>query len=745
MEINCVSDGLCVKNNRTMSLKLQMLRSLVEQRLTAAAEEIFGLVERTMVEYEEELCQTKEENQRQKQILDSVLNPQVVAHPPDVQDLPVLKEDIPFDQEEDWTSPSVDPDPEPSLMKEEQEEMKINDTEQLIPLSEFASTAAFSESHPSGLDSPQSQNAFMFLDPESPCGKHQRMNTEGLQLVESVLTTKPGGEQIINEYHETQTLSDVSRRKMVKILTADMTEKNGTSPSREVKEMYARGIITLFPNLRDPLSKNGYEHYYDAETGSGYLAWRIKTIQRSIPKERRASVQEASELNGDDDVTEVCSGPRSSKRQRTNTDAQQLVESVLITKPGGERIINEYNETQTLSDVSRRKMVKLLTDDMTEKNGTSPPREVKEMYARGIIDLFPNLRDPFSKNGYEHYYNAESGGGYLAWKIKTIQRSIPIEKRSQFRHKSRNRSETKRVHVKAPSGEQPAGGPTVRRESQFVPVTVLGEAECKDAIALMKRSADEDTVKNTMKLTFVHRRNLVLDPQQSTNILLDFPRFRDVPGLVEQDFVLMFGEDTSGRFLQRWSDMFKARVVEECRKLAFSPDLEDLRRSADPVQFGIEDHHGWDSDLSSVLMLSHLIPPTAQGRKRPGKVSPSQAEKHMIVFKQTGPSRILQDHLDSVTASRPHPHLLAVGDRKSLIQRFFVIVDGTAIPCRSNSSLAAFDELFKAHFVFGKAYDAVLHNMFTFIQTTVYNIDVGRVRESPRVAEVRARLLQYIW
>ena len=43
---------------------------------------------------------------------------------------------------------------------------------------------------------------------------------------------------------------------------------------------------------------------------------------------------------------------------------------------------------------------------------------------------------------------------------------------------------------------------------------------------------------------------------------------------------------------------------------------------------------GWDSDLSSVLLLSHLIPPSAQGRKRPGKVSASQAEKHLVIFKK---------------------------------------------------------------------------------------------------------------
>lgn len=47
------------------------------------------------------------------------------------------------------------------------------------------------------------------------------------KLVESILTKKSGGERIINEYNRTKSLLDESRRKMVNILAADMTEKNG--------------------------------------------------------------------------------------------------------------------------------------------------------------------------------------------------------------------------------------------------------------------------------------------------------------------------------------------------------------------------------------------------------------------------------------------------------------------------------------------------------------------------------------
>ncbi|KAI3371363.1 hypothetical protein L3Q82_023962 [Scortum barcoo] len=151
-----------------------------------------------------------------------------------------------------------------------------------------------------------------------------------------------------------------------------------------------------------------------------------------------------------------------------------------------------------------------------------------------------------------------------------------------------------------------------------------------------------------------------------------------------------------------------------------------------------------------------MIPPSVQGRKRPGKVSATQAEKDFVVFKkvllqlrnsncvsaclfsQSGTS--IQEHLDAVTAST-QPCLLAAGVRKNAVHQFFIIIDKNALPCRSTSSLGAFDELFKAHFVFGTSYTTMPNNMYAFIQTTVYNIDVGKIKESLHVAEVRVRVL----
>ncbi|XP_037651646.1 uncharacterized protein LOC119503752 isoform X5 [Sebastes umbrosus] len=101
--------------------KVQMLRALVKQRLTAAAEEICGLFERTIAEYEEELSRSKEENERQQKLLDAVLHPQLQLHRADVQQLLVVKE-VPPEQQE-WSSSLDQEDPEPPHTKEEQEKL----------------------------------------------------------------------------------------------------------------------------------------------------------------------------------------------------------------------------------------------------------------------------------------------------------------------------------------------------------------------------------------------------------------------------------------------------------------------------------------------------------------------------------------------------------------------------------------------------------------------------------------------
>ncbi|XP_038580268.1 zinc finger protein 135-like isoform X2 [Micropterus salmoides] len=127
--------------------KVQVLRALVKQRLSAAAEEIFGLFERTISEYEQELCRSKEENQRHRKLLDAVFQPEVRLHravsPADVQQLLQSRQEVAPMQPE--LSPSLDQEdpPEPPHIEEEQEELWTSQEGEQLPGLEEADITKF--------------------------------------------------------------------------------------------------------------------------------------------------------------------------------------------------------------------------------------------------------------------------------------------------------------------------------------------------------------------------------------------------------------------------------------------------------------------------------------------------------------------------------------------------------------------------------------------------------------------------
>ncbi|XP_068442261.1 uncharacterized protein [Clinocottus analis] len=99
--------------------KVQTLRSLVNQRLTAAAAEVFGLFETAIAEYEEKLSASRDEDQPQQRLLNAAFNPEVRIHREDVQQLLAIKADAPPDCL----------DPEPLHMKEEEEDVHMKEEE----------------------------------------------------------------------------------------------------------------------------------------------------------------------------------------------------------------------------------------------------------------------------------------------------------------------------------------------------------------------------------------------------------------------------------------------------------------------------------------------------------------------------------------------------------------------------------------------------------------------------------------
>ncbi|KAK6325447.1 hypothetical protein J4Q44_G00047890 [Coregonus suidteri] len=104
----------------------KLFNVFVTERLSAAALEIFGAVEKTIAEYEEEICRTAEENERLRRLLDMVVKPDIKLHGADFQ---VLTPSVPPEQqncEQEWSPSLGQEDPEPTQIKEEQQELRLS-------------------------------------------------------------------------------------------------------------------------------------------------------------------------------------------------------------------------------------------------------------------------------------------------------------------------------------------------------------------------------------------------------------------------------------------------------------------------------------------------------------------------------------------------------------------------------------------------------------------------------------------
>ncbi|KAM9771011.1 uncharacterized protein LOC133148533 isoform X3 [Syngnathus typhle] len=248
----------------------------------------------------------------------------------------------------------------------------------------------------------------------------------------------------------------------------------------------------------------------------------------------------------------------------TAASARKLIEDVLGTSSGGEEVLQEYHTTKTLTDATRRKLVNIIVAHMIDKHGQLPSKAVREEYALGIVTVFPSLKDPYSKKGYEHFYDAASSTGYISWRLKTIQRKI------------------RRGHAStsSPTGFSPGGGgPNVRR-SIVVDQQLDGDAY-QEAISLLNHTTDSSVIFLKMRETFQNRQKLIHDSDKTQDIFSIFPRFLDTKGLMNQDFTLLFEEEVSNLLLQKWDPFFRDNVIKEAKRLTPTPELRRMLQAAE--------------------------------------------------------------------------------------------------------------------------------------------------------------------
>ncbi|XP_042607120.1 uncharacterized protein LOC122142001 [Cyprinus carpio] len=204
----------------------------------------------------------------------------------------------------------------------------------------------------------------------------------------------------------------------------------------------------------------------------------------------------------------------------------------------------------------RKVMVNMLVADMMETEGRVPHRLTKQKYGLGIIPLFPSLRDPQGRTGYEHFYDDQKCIGFLSWCLKTVQRGT---------RPSGNKDDLK---------TEEKGGPLLDRQLCYQEHQ-LDNDQSVEAISLMNHTSEREVIMQKMKATFEYRQRLVHDPEGYTTIPSVFPCFLDTKGLILQDFTLLFGPETASRLLEMWPTVFKAKVLRLGETLTSTPPLKD--------------------------------------------------------------------------------------------------------------------------------------------------------------------------
>ncbi|XP_017483331.1 PREDICTED: uncharacterized protein LOC108372200 [Rhagoletis zephyria] len=236
-------------------------------------------------------------------------------------------------------------------------------------------------------------------------------------------------------------------------------------------------------------------------------------------------------------------------------------------------ILEEYKKSNTLSDSSRRSLVRESTNFLRQHCGNHPKRGEKIALAESIICIFPAFKIANSKfGGIDLFYNPENNSGYLAAKLKTI--NTKLTKLDSGGKKKRKLSE-------------------VDKESDDEAVISVEDLHFFQNCIV----ADElQLVQQKLQETLKARQKFIAT---ESNVLEHFPIFLYDSSLIDFDFNLRNGEAISNSLLENW-EKYESCVEKILIDAAGGPSLGNCT--------------DWATEVLPYLMLLKLLPSTASGR-----------------------------------------------------------------------------------------------------------------------------------
>lgn len=147
--------------------KMQLLRMIVKERLAAAAEEIFGVVERTIAEYQLEVACSKRDNDNLRRMLESSREPEIYLHRPDPPPFTVAvsEEKVHLEQqhcENDTRPQDLNKElPDLVVIKKEEEDTSWSNQRE----SQFRQEIYIESVHDQSTAQPQAHSSHLFMGP----------------------------------------------------------------------------------------------------------------------------------------------------------------------------------------------------------------------------------------------------------------------------------------------------------------------------------------------------------------------------------------------------------------------------------------------------------------------------------------------------------------------------------------------------------------------------------------------------
>ncbi|XP_070401570.1 uncharacterized protein [Nothobranchius furzeri] len=180
--------------------------------------------------------------------------------------------------------------------------------------------------------------------------------------------------KILEKHKKTGSLKTESRKLLVKVCISHLVKKHGFYPTSAEKVTLAKTIVATFPSLRVQIEGKGegFEHFYDPLSHSGFLEMRLRNIRRKL---------EAGQRRYSKRMISCDTGMQSEQDQGGSSATNEWITLMKRLRPSSENI-SSIKSAMENTYTRRRSWI-------SKKNPTMA--EILEEYPR-FLDM-PNLLD----------------------------------------------------------------------------------------------------------------------------------------------------------------------------------------------------------------------------------------------------------------------------------------------------------------------------------------------------------------